>query len=103
MRKLLVFLLIAVIACAEVAEKDAFEDFELDLDSAELKSWLGNIWNKIKSFGQKVWNGVKSGVDFLKRTGIWNVLKTAGKAVATTACSAYLSPAVCGPVIGALL
>jgi hypothetical protein len=102
MRKFLVFLLIAVIACAEVAEKDAFEDFEIDLDSVELKSWLGNIWNKIKSFGQKVWNGIKGGVDFLKRTGIWNVLKTAGKAVATTACSAYLSPAVCGPIIGLL-
>ena len=114
MRKFLAILLIASIVCVEVsdAQEKVTEDnlldvFEFDIESAEFKGWIKNVVNKVKNFGKKVVDKVKSGINYLKQKGYWtlivNALKTAGKIAATSLCSAYLSPAVCGPVIGLLL
>ena len=114
MRKFLAILLIASIVCVEVsdaqekvAEDNLLDVFEFDIESAEFKGWIKNVVNKVKNFGKKVVDKVKSGINYLKQKGYWtlivNALKTAGKIAATSLCSAYLSPAVCGPVIGLLL
>ena len=111
MRKFLVILLIAAIACVEVSNtKEKVTEDELlkllNIDSVEM-GFIKKVVRKIGNFGKKVWNGVKNGINFLKQKGWWEpiktILKTAGKAAATAACSAYLSPAVCAPVINILL
>ena len=114
MRKFLAILLIASIVCVEVsntqekvAEDNLLDLFEFDIESAEFKGWIKNVVKKVKDFGKKVVDKVKSGINYLKQKGYWNLivntLKTVGKIAATSVCSAYLSPAVCGPVIGTLL
>ena len=114
MRKFLAILLIASIVCVEVsntpekvAEDNLLDLFEFDIESAEFKGWIKKVVNKVKDVGKKVVDKVKSGIDYLKKKGYWslivNALKTAGKIAATSLCSAYLSPAVCGPVINTIL
>ena len=87
MKKFLVILLIAIIAC---------EAIEQDLD---LESWLSDIWKKLTGAVKKAWN-------WLKGNGILDKIKTilisAGKTAAIALCSTYFTPAVCTTVIGLL-
>ena len=84
----------------KVAEDNLLDLFEFDIESAEFKGWIKNVVKKVKDFGKKVVDKVKSGINYLKQKGYWslivNALKSAGKIAATSVCSAYLSPAVCG-------
>ena len=87
MKKFLVILLIAVIACEAVEQ-----DFDLE-------SWWSKIWKKITGAVKKAW-------DWLTRSGVLakikSVLWSAGKAAAIALCSTYFTPAVCSTVIGLL-
>ena len=55
---------------------------------------------------KKLPNHVQNGIHWLKVNGYWEplkeVVKNAGKVGATSLCSAYLTPIICGPVIGFL-
>ena len=114
MRKLVAILLIAVIACVEVdtTPKEEVSDFnelldllDLDANSVEL-GWLKKIFKKVGNFFKGIWNGIKGTVQWLKDKGIWDQLvslaKTGARIGVTSLCSAYLSPAVCGPVVNAV-
>ena len=114
MRKLIIILLITVIACAEVdnTPKEEVSDFnelldllDLDANSVEL-GWLKKIFKKVGNFFKGIWNGIKGTVQWLKDKGIWDQLvslaKTGARIGVTSLCSAYLSPAVCGPVVNAV-
>ena len=114
MRKLVAILLIAVIACVEVdtTPKEEVSDFnelldllDLDANSVEL-GWLSDIFKKVGNFFKGIWNGIKGTVQWLKDKGIWDQLvslaKTGARIGVTSLCSAYLSPAVCGPVVNAV-
>ena len=88
MKKFLVILLIAVIACEAVEQ-----DFDLE-------SWWSKVWKKITGAVKKAWN-------WLTSSGVLNTIKSvllsAGKAAAIALCSTYFTPAVCSTVIGLLL
>ena len=114
MRKLIAILLIAFIACVEVdtTPKEEVSEFkelldllDLDLDSVEL-SWLGNIFSGIGKFFGNIWNGIKTGINWLKEKGIWNTIvslaKTGGKLVATGFCSRYLPSGVCKTAVNGI-
>jgi hypothetical protein len=53
---------------------------------------------------QKLSKAVQNGIHWLKVNGFWEplkeVVKTVGKVGATSLCSAYLSPVICGPAVG---
>ncbi len=55
---------------------------------------------------KKLSQHVQNGIHWLKVNGYWEplkgVVKTVGKVAATSLCSAYLSPMICGPAIGFL-
>ena len=114
MRKLVAILLIAVIACVEVdtTPKEEVSDFnelldllDLDANSVEL-GWLSDIFKKVGNFFKGIWDKIKGTVQWLKDKGIWDTLvslaKTGARIGVTSLCSAYLSPAVCGPVVNAV-
>ena len=114
MRKLIVILLIAVIACTEVdtTPKEEVSDFnelldllDLDVNSVEL-SWLTDIGKKIGRFFGNMWNSIKSKIQWLKDNGIWDKLvslaKTGAKIAAKSVCSAHFSPFICIPLIDAI-
>ena len=114
MRKLIIILLITVIACAEVdnTPKEKVSDFnelldllDLDANSVEL-GWLSDIFKKVGNFFKGIWDKIKGTVQWLKDKGIWDTLvslaKTGARIGVTSLCSAYLSPAVCGPVVNAV-
>ena len=114
MRKLVAILLIAVIACVEVdtTPKEEVSDFnelldllDLDVNSVEL-GWISNIFKKVGNFFKGIWDKIKGTVQWLKDKGIWDQLvslaKTGARIGVTSLCSAYLSPAVCGPVVNAV-
>ena len=114
MRKLIAILLIAVIACVEVdnTPKEEVSDFnelldllDLDANSVEL-GWLKKIFKKVGNFFKGIWDKIKGTVQWLKDKGIWDTLvslaKTGARIGVTSLCSAYLSPAVCGPVVNAV-
>ena len=114
MRKLVAILLIAVIACVEVdtTPKEEVSDFnelldllDLDANSVEL-GWLSDIFKKVGNFFKGIWDKIKGTVQWLKDKGIWDQLvslaKTGARIGVTSLCSAYLSPAVCGPVVNAV-
>jgi hypothetical protein len=88
MKKFLVILLIAVIACEAVQQ---------DID---LESWIGDLWDKLTGAVKKAW-------DWLNSSGVMDQIKSllwsAGKAAAIALCSTYFTPAVCSTVIGLLL
>ena len=93
MKKFLAIFLIAIVAWETV------EEFDLE-----------GLWSKIKKKFKSAWDklsgAVKKAVNWLKDKGIYDLVKdklvTLGKVAATTFCSAYLSPAVCGPAIEGL-
>ena len=113
MRKLILILLIAIIACVEVdtTPKDEVSDFkelldllDLDADSVELGwDWIKNIGKKIKNAFNKVTGKIKEAADYLDRIGVLDTLislaKTGAKLGANALCSTYFSPAVCTPVV----
>ena len=114
MRKLIIILLIAVIACTEVdtTPKEEVSDFnglldllDLDINSVEL-NWITEIGKKIGRFFGKAWDSVKSTIQKLKDNGTWDKLvayaKAGARVAASTLCSKYLTPAVCVPLINAV-
>lgn len=99
MRKLLVFFLIAAIACTEVVDTEMVPDF----DNVELKNWIDGLkkgWNALT-------NGVKNAIQWLKEKGLWDTIvkaaKTAGKIGAKALCAKYTSGDVCGQIVDAIL
>ena len=91
MRKFLLVLLIAVIACNDVVET-------IDLDDAEL-----NIFKKIGGFFKKLWEKVKGVVNKLKSWGVWdavvNAAKTVGKFAAKALCNRFDSSGKCSDIV----
>ena len=81
MKKLLFLVLIAIAFCVAVENVDA------DVEAWSLKS----VWNKVKGWAS-------SAVSFLKKHGIWDVIKsalgTAGTAAAGVACQSVGVPGV---------
>ena len=113
MRKLIIILLIAVIACAEVdnTPKEKVSDFnellellDLDANSVELQVtyWFNNFSDKVKRFFGKLWDRVKDGVQWLKEKGIWDKLvsfaKTGSKYAVSKLCAQYFDTSICKPV-----
>ena len=86
MKKLLLLVLFAIAFCAVV---ETAEDVE---------AWsIGDLWNGVKNF-------VSKGINFLKKYGIWQALKSAlgtvGAAGAGAVCQAYGIPyAVCSSMV----
>ena len=114
MRKLIVILLIAVITCAEVdtTPKEEVSDFnglfdllDLDVNSVEL-SWIDDIGNKISGYFWGMWESVKSTIQRLKDTGVWDQLVSYARAgarnLANSFCLRYCSPSICNPLINAI-
>ena len=113
MRKLIIILLIAVIACVEVdnTPKEEVSDFnelldllDLDANSVELfLDFLKKFWNKVKGVFGKIWKVVKGPVEWLKDKGIWDQLislaKTGTKSAVTSLCSKHFSESICKPVV----
>ena len=91
MRKFLLVLLIAVIACNDVDT--------LDFDDAEFR----NIFQKIGDFFGNLWNKVKGVVQKLKDWGVWDSIvkaaKTVGKLAAKALCNKYDSSGKCGDIV----
>ena len=91
MKKFLLVLLIAVIACNDVVET-------IDLDDAEL-----NIFKKIGNFFKGLWEKVKGVVNKLKSWGVWDAIvkaaKTVGKLAAKALCNKYDSSGKCGDIV----
>ena len=90
MKKFLAFFLIAIVAC------EAVDDLDLEGLWGWIKDKVSSLWNKLTS-------AVKKAINWLKDKGIYDLIKDKviqlGKVAATTFCSAYLSPAVCGPAV----
>ena len=114
MRKLIVILLIAVIACTEVdtTPKEEVSDFnefldllDLDVNSVEL-SWIDDIGNKIAGYFGYMWESAKSSIQWLKDNGVWDQLveyaKSGAKNLANSFCTRYCSPFICTPLIDAI-
>ena len=91
MRKFLLVLLIAVIACNDVVDTLDFEDAEL------------NIFKSIGNFFKNLWNKVKGVVQKLKDWGVWDAIvqaaKTLGKFAAKALCNKYDSSGKCGDIV----
>ena len=125
MNKLLIFFLLAIVTCEQLdtSVEDAFSSIdideyidhyidELEFGDVELQLKLKNIFKGIKNFFKgtvgkafsKLGKAVQKGINFLKEKGIWDklvsVAKQIGEIAATSFCSAYLSPAICGPAVG---
>ncbi len=113
MRKLIIILLIAVIASAEVdnTPKEKVSDFnelldllDLDANSVELsvKDLFSNFFDKAKRFFGKLWDRVKDGVQWLKEKGIWDQLveyaKSGSKYAVSKLCDKYFDTSICKPV-----
>ena len=96
MRKFLLVLLIAVIACNDVVDT-------IDLDDAELR----NIFQKIGDTFKKLWDKVKGVVNKLKSLGVWdsivNAAKTVGKLAAKALCNKYDSSGKCGDIVDKII
>ena len=114
MRKLWAILLIVSITCVEVSIPTQDEILNLfDMDEAELNIFkkIGNGikkgFNVIKKGLKGAWNIAKKGINWLKKKGLWNhiksLLKTVGKTAATAACSSYIPKEACSTVINSLL
>ena len=95
MRKLLVILLLAAIACADVTEINE-----------EPNNLLNFIGVKIDDVEFNIWDQVYGGIQWLKDNGYWDVLisvaKGVGKIVAINYCSVYLSSSVCSLIVEAI-
>ena len=91
MKKFLLVLLIAVIACNDVVET-------IDLDDVEL-----NIFTAIGNFFKGLWEKVKGVVNKLKSWGVWDAIvkaaKTVGKLAAKALCNKYDSSGKCGDIV----
>ena len=91
MRKFLLVLLIAVIACNDVVET-------IDLDDVEL-----NIFTAIGNFFKGLWDKVRGVVDKLKSWGVWdavvNAAKTVGKFAAKALCNRFDSSGKCSDIV----
>ena len=91
MRKFLLVLLIAVIACNDVVDTLDFEDAEL------------NIFKSIGKFFSNLWSKVKGVVQKLKDWGVWDAIvqaaKTLGKFAAKALCNKYDSSGKCGDIV----
>ena len=91
MRKFLLVLLIAVIACNDVVDTLDFEDAEL------------NIFKSIGKFFSNLWSKVKGVVQKLKNWGVWDGIvkaaKTVGKLAAKALCNKYDSSGKCGYIV----
>ena len=109
MRKLIVVLLIAFIACVEVdtTPKEEVSDFkefldllDLDTDSVELiNPWIEDPFKKIKI-------NIKKVLDYLDKVGILDQLiplaKTGSKYSFNVLCSKYFTTALCERILKAL-
>ena len=116
MRKLIIILLIAIIACVEVdtTPKEEVSEFkelldllDLDADSVELfLDWIKNIGKKIVNIFNKVKGKVKEVVDYLDKIGVLDQLislaKSGAKYGVNTLCSSYAPSEVCTPIIDAI-
>ena len=126
MNKLLVFFLIAIVACEQLdtSVEEAFNSVEVEKyldhyidnyefsDDVELQGFFKNIFKGIGNFFKgtigkafsKLGKAVQKGINFLREKGIWQKLvdaaKKIGQVAATSFCSTYLSPAVCTPAVG---
>ena len=109
MRKLLAILLIVTIACnglvetfESINENTIFDYFDLDKEAIEL-----GFWDSIGNFFKKIWNGIKSVVDWLKEKGFWeqikSLAKTAGKWAAKALCKKFTSSDKCGDIVDQFL
>ena len=91
MRKFLLVLLIAVIACNDVVET-------IDLDDVEL-----NIFTAIGNFFKGLWDKVKGVVEKLKSWGVWDAVvkaaKTVGKLAAKALCNRFDSSGKCSDIV----
>ena len=110
MRKLLIILLLAAIACSEVKEtneeiNNLLNFMGVEIDDVEF-SWIQTIYEKVSDYFKKIWGKIKGGIQWLKDNGYWDTLvslaKTVGKVVAVNYCSAYLTPPVCGLIVDAI-
>ena len=94
MKKFLVILLIAIVACSSVS---VVEEEEFDL---ELPNWLKNGWSKVKEYVKKV-------IIMLKGSGYWDLivdyLKTKGKEYAKKFCLKWYDEEFCDELIGDFL
>ena len=92
MRKFLVVLLIAAIACTEVAVTETVQD-------VEMKGFIRKVINGVKNVIGKV-RGV---VNWVKQTPIWPVVRQVGvqvgRKVLTGVCSKFVNPAACSKVV----
>ena len=92
MRKFLVVLLIAAIACTEVAVTETVQD-------VEMKGFIRKVINGVKNVIGKV-RGV---VNWVKQTPIWPVVRQVGvqvgRKVLTGVCSKFVNPATCSGVV----
>ena len=92
MKKFLLVLLIAVIACNDVVDT-------IDLDDAEFR----NIFQKIGDFFKGLWDKVKGVVNKLKNLGVWDSIvkaaKTVGKLAAKALCNKFDSSGKCSDIV----
>ena len=117
MRKLILILLIAIIACVEVdtTPKEEVSEFkelldllDLDADLIELFGWdwIKNIGKKIVNVFNKVKGKAKEVVDYLDKIGVLDQLislaKSGAKYGVNTLCSSYAPSEVCTPIIDAI-
>lgn len=126
MNKLLVFFLIAIVACEQLdtSVEEAFNSIEVEKyldhyidnyefsDDVELQGFFKNIFKGIGNFFKGtvgkafkfLGKQVQNGINYLRQRGVWGLLVDAAKKVgqfaATSFCSTYLSPAVCKPAVG---
>ena len=112
MRKLLAILLIATIACNGLVEtfesfnEDMiFDYFELDKEAVELG--IKDFFGKIGGFFKGLWKKVKGVVNWLKKKGVWDKIKslakTAGKYAAKALCTEYAKSDKCGDIVDGIL
>ncbi len=117
MRKLIIILLIAVIACAEVdnTPKEKVSDFnelldllDLDANSVELFKfkffdWFKKFINGVKGFFGNLWNNVQKPIEMLKASGVWDQLyslaKTGTKFAVVKLCSEYFAKDTCSTIV----
>ena len=93
MKKFLIILLIAIVACSTVS---TVEEEEFDLEKINLPNWIKNGWSKIKETVKKV-------VQFLKDTGLWasilNFVKKQAIAAANKLCNKHFENGFCVELI----
>ena len=96
MRKFLVVLLIAAIACIEVAVTETVQD-------VEMKSFIRKVVDGVKN----VIGHVRKAVNWVKQTPIWPVIRQVGvhvgRTVLTGVCSRFVNPATCQGVVNSFI